>query len=242
MPLNIRTIFLPLTFRLVLGKGRRQCATRYQQPLTKPGHIIILAILSSLLALSCGDKRNETHMDEDLRKSIEDFKNRQIHSKLTSAIIKSTADSNLTLLVFDNISSKLSDNYEKEFETVLKLSKPRQAFYIIWLVESEVNNGGFNQFYYNSCGQFSKLAPESFVLMGATKFGDLMTRANKIYEKENSKITKHLDGTIEGFSKSYDDNPLNPLDDEFYELYKTENLSQLQIDFIKSNIKDFIDE
>lgn len=47
------------------------------------------------------------------------------------------------------------------------------------------------------------------------------------------KITKHQDGTIEGFSKSYDENPLNDFDTEFYELYQTENLQQIQVDYIR---------
>lgn len=95
---------------------------------------------------------------------------------------------------------------------------------MIWALEAEVNNGGYNQFYFNSSGQFYKHLPDALKLVGAPKFADLTKRANNTFEKENPKITQHQDGTIEGFSKSYDENPLNKFDDEFYDLYETENL------------------
>ena len=107
--------------------------------------------------------------------------------------------------------------------------------------EAEVNNGGFNQFYFNSSGIFSDLAPEAFRRIGAPKFADLMNRANQLYRKENETITEKLDGTLEGFSDSYKNNPLNKLDDEFYELYEQEDLLKLQIGYIRKNKDKFVD-
>jgi hypothetical protein len=113
---------------------------------------------------------------------------------------------------------------------------------MIWLLEAEVNNGGYNQFYFNSSGQFYKQLPEALRLIGAYKFADLTIRANNTYEKENAKITKYQDGTIEGFSKSYDDNPLNKFDDEFYDLYKQEDLQKIQVDYIRKHKSAFVDK
>ena len=55
-------------------------------------------------------------------------------------------------------------------------------------------------------------------------------------------LSKFKDGTLESFSKSYEDNPLNDFDNEFYELDKNENISQLRIKYIKSNKAEFIDK
>lgn len=171
--------------------------------------------------------------------SIESFKNRPILEHLTEQIIDTTSDENLLHVVFDNLSLKQPKDYTKVYDTVLSWNKSRQAIYMIWLLEAEVNNGGYNQFYANSSGQFYKEMPGALTLVGAMKFADLTRRVNNIYESENDKITKHQDGTLEGFSKSYEDNPLNKFDDEFYDLYKSENLHQLQIDFIRKNKRDF---
>lgn len=188
------------------------------------------------------DENISKETQDQISKSIEDFKNRPIHKKLTTQIIDTTSDDNLLQVVFDNLSEQQPTDYKKEYQTVMTWNKPRQAIYMIWLLEAELNNGGYNQFYYNSSGQFYKHLPDALKLVGADKFADLTKRANDIYEKENAKITKDQDGTIEGFSKSYDGNPLNKFDDEFYELYETENLQQIQVDFIRKHKTEFIDK
>lgn len=188
------------------------------------------------------DDKLSREMEEQIANSIDSFKNRPVHKELTEQIIDTTSDENLLQVVFDNLSEKQPADYEKEFGTVMSWNKSRQAIYMIWALEAEVNNGGFNQFYFNSSGQFYRHLPDALKLVGAIKFADLTKRANDTFEKENPKITQHQDGTLEGFSKSYDDNPLNKFDDEFYDLYKTENLQQLQVDFIRKNKKEFIDK
>ncbi len=180
-------------------------------------------------------------MEEILASSVEAFKNRPIYKELTEQIIDSTSDENLLQVIFDNLSEKQPTDYEKEYETVMSWNKSRKSIYMIWVLEAEVNNGGYNQFYLNPDGQFYKHLPEALKLVGASKFANLTEKANKTFESEYEKITKHQDGTLEGFSKSYDENPLNDFDTEFYELYKTENLQQIQVDFIRKNKKEFID-
>jgi hypothetical protein len=211
--------------------------------------LIILGIITTILNLfGCSgqtkknDSRLSKEMEEQLANSVEAFKNRPIYKELTEKIIDTTKDENLLQVVFDNLSEKQPTDYEKEYETVMTWNKSRQAIFMIWMLEAEVNNGGYNQFYSNTSGQFYKYLPEALKLVGANKFAKLTEKANKTFEKENEKITKHQDGTIEGFSKSYDDNPLNDFDTEFYDLYKTENLQQIQIDFIRKNKKEFIDK
>ena len=84
--------------------------------------------------------------------------------------------------------------------------------------------------------------PDALLLVGANKWADLVKKANHVFESEKKKIKNHQDGTLEGFSKSYEDNPLNDLDTEFYDLYKIEDLHKLQVDFIRKNKQDFVDE
>lgn len=211
--------------------------------------IIFMGILTTFLNfIGCsGQAKNDEgklskEVGEQLTKSIEDFKNRTIHKELTEQIIDTTSDNNLLQVVYDNLSERQPTDYEKEYETVMNWNKSRQAIYMIWLLEGEVNNGGYNQFYFNSSGQFYKQLPEMLKLVGAIKFADLTQRANNTFEIENTKITKHQDGTIEGFSKSYDDNPLNKYDDEFYKLYETENLQDIQVKYIRTHKTEFIDK
>lgn len=181
-------------------------------------------------------------LNEEITKSLDNWMNRPIYKELTIAIIDATADHELIQTIFDNLEKKFPEDYQKEYETVLSFNKARQTIYVIWLLEAEVNNGGFNQYYENSSGQFAELTPEALRLIGANMFADLMIKANQLYEDENEQITKHMDGTIEGFSKSYEDNPLDAMDTEFYEIEKVENLRELQINFIRKNKGEFADK
>lgn len=164
-----------------------------------------------------------------------------IQTPLTEQIIDTTSDDMLLEVVYDNLFRKLSAAYDKEYEIVLSWNKSRQAIYMISRLEAEVNNGGYNQFYFNSSGQFAAALPEALKLVGATKFADLTERANSTFEKEKSKITEDQDGTVEGFSKSYENNPLNKFDEEFYKLNDVENLQKIQVDYIRKNKKEFTD-
>jgi len=164
-----------------------------------------------------------------------------IQTPLTEQIIDTTSDNMLLEVVYDNLFRKLSAAYDKEYEIVLSWNKSRQAIYMISRLEAEVNNGGYNQFYFNSSGQFATALPEALKLVGATKFADLTERANSTFVKEKSKITEDQDGTVEGFSKSYENNPLNKFDEEFYKLNDVENLQKIQVDYIRKNKKEFTD-
>lgn len=210
--------------------------------------MILMGLITTILnLLGCSgqlkkeDPKLSEGMKEQVANSVEEFKNRKIYKELTEKTIDTVSDNNLLQVVFDNLSTKLPTNYEREYETVLSWNKSQQSIYLIWLLETEVNNGGYNQFYFNSSGQFYKLLPDALKLVSANKFADLTKRANETFERDNPRITQHQDGTLEGFSKSYEDNPLNKFDDEFYSLYKTENLQQIQVNFIRKNKKEFID-
>jgi hypothetical protein len=181
-------------------------------------------------------------MQEQGAKSVEAFKNRTIHKILTTSVIDDTPDDDLLQVVFDNLYEKLPADYEKEYATVLGWNTSRQAIYMIWLLEGEVNNGGYNQFYFNSGGQFYKHLPDALQRVNAMKTADLTLAANNTYEKYSDNIKKHQDGTLEGFSKSYEDNPLNAFDEQFYALSKIENLQKLQVKFIRKHKSDFSDQ
>jgi hypothetical protein len=181
-------------------------------------------------------------MSKDSNWSFDDFKNRPIYKVLTVEFIDETTNGKLLQTIFDNLVTKFTDDYTKDYETVMSLSKPQQAIYLIWQLEAEVNNGGFNQYYFNSSGQFAEVTPDALRLVGATRYANLVERANLIFGRDFREITEHQDGTMDGFMRSYQDNPLNNLDDEFYSLSSTENLRQLQIDFIRKNKLFFVNK
>jgi hypothetical protein len=177
-----------------------------------------------------------------MQKIFDDFEKRPIYKVLTVDIIKNIKDENLEQAIIDNIQTKFKKDFSNEEEVVRSLSEGQKAIYVTWILEAEVNNGGFNQFYFNSSGQLADLGQDAFKTIGAIQFASLVGRADSIYDATKEDLEKYNDGTIESFSKSYDKNPLNDLDDKFYKLYKDEPLNQIKIKYIRDNIKEFVTE
>lgn len=200
-------------------------------------------ILSSILNFFGCKKQIKKPKDEiEMDKIINDWNNRKIYKVLTSEIINEIPDDELEQAIFDNIYESIKNDFDNEFENINKLSNGQQAFWSTWVLEGEVNNGGFNQFYFNSSGQFFKMAEIGFKTIGAEKYAKLTTRANKIYAENKKRLGEYDDGTMESFSESYKNNPLNKLDDEFYDLADKENISELRIKYIREHKTEFITE
>lgn len=172
---------------------------------------------------------------------IRELMNRPIYTVLTEEIIDNAADENLPRIVFDNLIKKLPQDYNKEYETVMSWNKSRQAIFLTWCMEADVVNGGFNQLYFNSHGKYYRSIPDALRLLGLASFAEVVQQANDTYEKNYNKITEDHDGTLEGFSKSYEDNPLNGYDKRFYELLSNETLREKMVPYIRNHKSEFID-
>ena len=149
---------------------------------------------------------------------------------------------NDNVLVFDismHLFNKFLVNGNLKLDKVLSANKSQQAIFLINGLDGEVHNGGFNQYYTNSRCQFMDVLPDLLTQIGANRMSALVQKANKIIEENYKENFKYQDGTFEGFCKSYEDNPLNELDTEFYNLYEKENLLELLTKFARLNIKDF---
>jgi len=174
-------------------------------------------------------------MLKNINQAFEDFDNRPIFKVLTEQIIDSVSDENLLWLVMDNLQQKQPKDFKSLYQTVMLWNKSQQAIYMIWELETEVNNGGFDQFYFNSSGQFYQHLPDALRLICANKFADFVQEVNNTYERENEKIEEIWAGRCD------EDSPLNDFSTRFYDLYKEEDLYQLQIDYIRKHKTDFIE-
>jgi hypothetical protein len=163
-------------------------------------------------------------------------------SMLTPGMLSGVKDDRLEQVVFDDISAMIETDRRGERDILKSLTPGQRAIYVTSIIEGEVNNGGFNQFYFNSSGQLADMGEESFKTIGATKFAELMRQANATFSEIKDDLEKFNDGTIESFSKSYENNPLNDLDDKFYELDSIEPLRQIKVEFIRKNVKEFVSE
>lgn len=158
---------------------------------------------------------------------------------LTRVKIENASDNELLLMIFNSLSKEHSD--EPEELAIKNWNESKRAIYLIWLLESEVHNGGFMQFFINSSREFYQFVPQCLELVGAGRFAELTRNANEIYETHKSYILKQIDGTLKSYHSILSENLFDDLDSEFYSLYTLEDLYQIQITYIRENINDFID-
>jgi hypothetical protein len=214
--------------------------------------ILLTTIFSTLFNIfGCkgqSDKNKPISMDtmkEYSDEAIKEFMNRPIYSTLTLQILDSIPNDKLEQTIIDNIYAKIDDKdlYKRNYSTITSLSEGRQAIFATWGLEAEVNNGGFNQYFFNfsTSGQFAEEARDGFKLIGAYKYSELTQKAIVLFLKNAKQLSKFNDGSFESFSKSYENNPLNDLDTKFYDLSKIENLSELRIKYIRAHRLEFID-
>ncbi len=147
------------------------------------------------------------------------------------------------LLVSDNLNNSIIeiDNYVEELceygERLEKLTEAQKTFYYNQCLEREVNNGGFNQYFYNSSGDYSHETIEALKAIGANRTSSILQKAisqfpNKLAPKDRDERIALLQ-QIENFANEKWDE----LDKEFYKY--EDNLNELNIEFIKRNKNDF---
>jgi len=108
---------------------------------------------------------------------------------------------------------------------------------LIWELESEINNGGFNQYFVNSSGDHSQLTFQILEKIGALKTKDILYKAfaffpdHNPYENREKRWEQMEDWTEETEEK------LNNLDDEFYKY--EENIHKLLYDYCIAHKDEF---
>lgn len=169
-----------------------------------------------------------------LTAKIEAFKNRKRYAELSPDVLKTIPDSEVEQAIVDFVDCRIRLEGNAERQALRSLSKGFLAVYTTWGVEAEVNNGGFNQYFWNSAGEFATDAAEGFDLIGAPALARLTERAIAIHTKDEERMARFKTrGSLEAFSESYEHNPLNELDEEFYRLAR--GLSQIRVRFVRRN-------
>ena len=63
----------------------------------------------------------------------------------------------------------------------VSLTFRERVFYLVWWLEAEVNNGGFNQFFFNSAGDYATETVEALRTIGAEQTAALAEQACDVF-------------------------------------------------------------
>ena len=116
-------------------------------------------------------------------------------------------------------------------------SEPQKVFTAIWGLESEVNNGGFSQYFENLSCESAGFVAKALEILGAPKTADLCKRAIACaYPQGLPADPDEISASAADFSDATKDS-LYELDQEFY-LYPND-LTELLFAFVSKHPEEF---
>ena len=135
------------------------------------------------------------------------------------------------IMAIDNL---LSPIFYSEPE---KLSDEEKTIVYIEELEREINNGGFNQFFYNSSGGYTEQIIDALRKIGSTKFLKIVENAsaqfpNSLVPKDDTERQKLLEKIGSQANAVW-----NELDSEFFQY--EEDIYSLMRNYIDKNVEKF---
>ena len=143
-----------------------------------------------------------------------------------------TVDKNAALIA-------LSESLHMNDEPFAVQSLPRRVFTAIWSLESEVNNGGFAQYFVNSSSQSASFVITALEAIGAHNMADICRCALKKAFPEGLPDTPKK--IAESVKSRYDvlEEELEPFSHEFYSY--PDDLTELLFEFVVNHPEEFGD-
>ena len=129
----------------------------------------------------------------------------------------------------------------RHLEILSTLPMPCQHIIAVNAVDGEVNNGGFNQYYFNRSHILTVTAAEALSAIGAPQLAEIAKKADWTYSQIKDKYGNCAESTMEEFMASYENNPLNEFDTEYYTVSEIEQTDKLLISYIRQHIDCFGD-
>ncbi|MEA4832478.1 MAG: DUF4375 domain-containing protein [Oscillospiraceae bacterium] len=122
-------------------------------------------------------------------------------------------------------------------EDIGKLTEAEKIFYLNIQFESEVNNGGFSQFFFNSSGDFANETSNSLHIIGAEQTEKIYNKALLTLGGNLPKDQSDRQELLDSILTEAVDEILNECDTEFYKY--PDNLEDLNFQFIIKNREQF---
>jgi hypothetical protein len=148
-----------------------------------------------------------------------------------------------SLLSSDNLNDSVIelDNFICELcewgDNIETLTEAQKHFYFNQNLEREINNGGFNQYFTNSSGDFAHETIKSLRVIGANHTADILQSAIDQFPDKNVPRDRDERTEIVGQIEETANEKWEELDQKFLE-YK-DDLNSLNIEYVKKHRTEF---
>jgi len=153
--------------------------------------------------------------------------------ELTKEVLESLSADDVGSAIAQHVELRVAaEGPEARDDVILALPIGTKAIYTTWLVDVEVNNGGFEQFFFSPSSRYAGIALRGYELLGAEEYAAIMRAAIATYESERDVIAPHRDaGTLDAFRDSHRHTTLDEVDQRYYAL--GDRIYEAWADFIR---------
>jgi hypothetical protein len=116
-------------------------------------------------------------------------------------------------------------------------SVPQKTFSAVWAVESEVNNGGFSQYFLNNSRETAEFVAEALDSIGAPRTADICRRAIAAAFPDGLPSDPEVISSAASEFSGDTEEKLDALDREFYRY--PHNLTDLLFAYVAAHPKEF---
>jgi hypothetical protein len=139
--------------------------------------------------------------------------------RLTPEVLAALSADEIGEAVVHHVHLRVAGAWGHEAPAIRALPLGVRAIYATWLVDAEVNNGGFNQYFFNSSGQYADEALAGYELLGTEDYAAVMRSAIATFEIDRERLEPLYSAhTLESFSESYRHTSLGEVDQRYYAL------------------------
>ncbi len=136
-----------------------------------------------------------------------------------------------------DIFTELVDRFDEGEPDLNALNEYERTIFVTQALESEVNNGGFIQFFDNACGALAKEIVPAFKRIGAKKTASICQKALKALGQELPEDWEERRALLDRIVDDRVGEILEACDEAFYEY--PDDLEALNVAYVKKNAEHF---
>ena len=138
--------------------------------------------------------------------------------RLTPELLASLSADEVADAIVQHVHHRVAGAWGREAPIIRSLAPGIRAIYTTWLVDAEVNAGGFHQYFFNSSGQYAGDALAGYELLGAEDYAGIMRSAIATYEIDRDRLDSVEAEDPERFAESPVHAALREIDQRYYAL------------------------
>ena len=137
---------------------------------------------------------------------------------LTPELLASLSADEVAEAIVQHVHHRFAGAWGSEAPILRALPAGVRAIYTTWLVDAEVNAGGFHQFFFNSSGQYAGDALSGYELLGAEDYAAIMRSAIATFEIDRGRLGEVEADDPTTFADSPVHGALREIDQRYYAL------------------------